>query len=228
MNLDVHLDELMLEICRDLISDSERLPALTRVSRNIRRRAFEVLMNNCTIDLSSSRNQIIHSVMAHLFALVHDTTVPVPDVAIESTGDPLVDKLVKYASKFKTPKIDAFDRHCIRSTVSGSVLLQYISAVQVLESATMYGAKSWKSKFRRGKMEDLLRFLLRVTRHISTLEMGRSLEWMGQGGIQGMCPMLHALKLDCIIRQSFSHKCCNFIQLLTTKMLEFTRKGVKN
>ncbi|KAF9700922.1 hypothetical protein EKO04_000105 [Ascochyta lentis] len=226
MGLNALPNELLLEVCRYLSGDPASLSALARVSRKIQPCAFEVLMNNCTIDLSSGDTQIIHNVMAHLFSLAHNVTVPPPNVAIESTGSLLVDDLVKHASKFKTLKLCVADRHGITSTVSGPVLTKYMSAVQVLERATMYGAKSWKSKFTRGKMEDLLRFLLRVTRHIYTLEMESSLYWMGQTEMKGMCPALHTLKLVGITNKSLSRNCCYFVRLPTLRQLEFARMSL--
>lgn len=219
-------NELILEICRYLADDAVSLSALARVSTRTYDCAAAILKYNQTIDLSTGKTQVIHNVMAHVFALAHDENAKLPNVAIESTGDPFVDSLIKHVSNFKFLKLYVNDRDGVTSTVSSSVLKEYMSAVRFLESAETYGAKSWKSKFDRGKMEDLVRFLLRVARHITSFEIGGALYWMAQTSMTGMLSTLRTLKLVGIVNPSLTRSCCQILKLPTLEVLEFARMRV--
>lgn len=90
----------------------------------------------------------------------------------------------------------------------------------------MFGAGSWKLKFIRGYINDLLRFFLRVARHITTLEMEGSLHWMSGTNVPGMFPTLHTLKLVGIVNTSLPRACCYFIRLTTLRTLQLVRMEV--
>lgn len=213
-------------VCENLDGDSACLKAFALTCKTICEWALTIHSVSMMIDLSSGNTQVIWKVVSHLLTQANDTTVQVPQVVIQNTGDAFADRVIKLASNFKTLKLRLINNHGIQHSILTSLYTQCMSLVSAVEPPTMYGAQSWGLKFTRGRTNDLLRFLLRVTRHLHTLEMEGSLYWIGQTDVNDMCPVLHTLRLVDIVNPSIPRSCCHFIRLPTLRRLELVRMEV--
>ncbi|KAH6642811.1 hypothetical protein C7974DRAFT_421039 [Boeremia exigua] len=220
-------DELKLLICHHLDGDAKSLKNLALTSRATRDCALVVHKQNSLIDLSTGSAKVVHKVMAHLLALASDSAAIPPISTIASTGDPFADTLLKHASNFTSLKLDNIDT--LREDkiwINDKVLGQYMSLISKLAPVTMYGAQIWRKRLLEGDIRDLLQLLLRVARHITTLEMSGSLEWMAQTDVRGACPALRTLKLVGIHNYTMERTCGHILRVPTLEVLEFARMDV--
>jgi hypothetical protein len=213
--------ELHQWVCKYL--DPASLKALALVCRVTSPCARGMFNSEIHVDLSSGKVEGVHKVMAFLISQGHSTTQP-PNVAITSTGDVFTDRVIKFASCIKTITLSVPSTNGIAAPVTNrQIKRQYMWLVSNLEALNTIGAESWGLKFRRGDMDDMVRFLLQIARHVTTLEFGDSLLWMKPTSAPGMCECLRTLRL---VGLSNSCNSAHFAQLPSLETLEFASMEV--
>ena len=218
--------ELHQWVCKHL--DLESLKALAFVCRSTSPSAREILNKNIHVQLTTGKVQGVHNVLAHLIIQACSTT-QLPNVAITSTGDEFTDRILKFASYVKAITLSMPSTNGTASPVTNQQLKgQYMWLVSNLDIPDTVGAESWDSKFRRGSMENMLYFLLRIARNVTTLEFGGSLLSMAPTFTQGICDNLRTLRFVGLSNNSWVPSTyAQFARLPLLETLEFVSMSVK-
>jgi hypothetical protein len=216
--------ELHQWVCEHL--DPEDLRELALVYHSTSSYARGIINNNIYVDLSSGKVQGVHRVMAFLISQAHSTTQP-PNVAITSTGDVFTDRTIKFAFCIKTITLSLRSTKSVAAPVTDQQLKrQYMWLASHLEAPNTTGANSWDFEFCRGGMDDMMRFLLQITCHVTTLEFRDSLQWMTPAITHGLYGGLRTLKLVDINGSWVPWNCTHFARLPSLKTLEFASMEV--
>jgi hypothetical protein len=218
--------ELQLLTFYFLVHNYSALYALTRVSKNIRIHAFEVL--GTTFDLWQGKTDDID---LKLCALLHraDAGDRVPRLRIMTTGSDFGDNIIKLASGFKTLRI-CFDTRHGRFTpgtqaVPRATIDFFRRAMQALTGKTPKNTVSWGKNFGLRKADASMQFIFQALRHVTTLHLGGStncLPW----NITGTMEMLENLKFTGISNAKLSYNCVRLAHRPGLKKLEFSNMAI--
>lgn len=219
--------ELHQWVCNYL--DPASLKALALVCRSTSQCARGMINSEIHVDLSSGKVEGVHKVMAFLVSQGQSTMQP-PNVAIASTGDAFTDRVIKFASCIKTITLSVPSMNGIDAPVTNQqTKRQYLWLVSNLETPNTTAAESWDLKFSRGEMDDMVRFLLQIARHVTTLEFRDSLLWMKSTSTQGMCECLRTLSfvgLNNVWDTAHFAQLAHFARLPSLKTLEFVSSWI--
>jgi hypothetical protein len=218
-------NEIKIFIC-EYLAGTSGLQALALVCKDTSHCALEVYSKNKVIDLRSGDAQVCDALFARLFSSASQAAQP-PTCTFRSTGHVLTDRIIQFASPYKTLRIRLYDRHGIRAPVTDQQLQQYMSIVPHLKPRTRESAKFWECQFKRGIIGYYLQFLLKITQHLTTLELDGSLLWMIQIDTRGTFAGLHTLRLVGLGKHALSRECAYFINLPSLRTLEFASMTIE-
>jgi hypothetical protein len=229
MSLEQLPHELQLNVFKHLIDDHSALQTFAHASPHLHSCALEVLNASRILDLSAGYTDYIEDVLENLHQLADNSTTA--DLKADPKGywDTISDNVVLQASRYETLKVCFEDREGAtrRSPISRRNMFKFESVMSRLSNKSRYNTDTWRHRFSTRLADASLRLLLHTMRHITTLELGGSLNvlpWDLSGS--DMLEMLRHLKLYAITNSKLSKLCCCLISERNLITLEFSDMSI--
>ena len=218
-------DELVLMICANL--DSADLKALAMTCSSIQKCASNIHSTNMTINVTTSGIAVYHKVFAHLLSAANDASTELPQCSFDTTGDVTTDRVIQLASSFKVVKLRLFRSTGASTHVSQQLAQQYASLLTRLEPGNpTINTNFWAIRFRNDEIEYLVHLLLKVARHLDTLEVAGISIWMREPGLSGWCAGLRTLRLNGILEDILYEGWDDIFNLPSLTTLEFVSMSI--